>query len=100
MKSCGGGRGIAPLILNLFATWTIVVIIRARWLDNRLRTPGYAMNTRLGGPPEPLDIEGDRNTAGPYASRTPHRPVCSHSLYRLIYPGSLKMFKTQGNLLL
>jgi hypothetical protein len=70
MKSCGGGRGIAPLILNLFATWTRVVVIRPRWLDHR-QIAQVPYEYEAGWAPETLDFEGDINTAGPLRDSNP-----------------------------
>jgi len=88
MKTYRGTGRIPPYILSLGA--------RCEWpasRPGRFTTDGknhrHPWDRRLGGPQSRSGLDVEEKYLSSWRESNPTCPACSHSLYRLSYPGSL-----------
>jgi len=94
-KTQRGSKGIAVLFLNLAARWGWVMNATLPSLYALVRDP-VPIVMEAGWIPGPARM-GTKNPA-PTGIRSPDRPVCSESLYRLHYPSPQINIPVSGKL--
>jgi hypothetical protein len=93
MKAYGGSGCIDLRILDLGTSWRWMVSFTPRPLYPLGKSPRYPLDRRLDGPHSRSVRRGEEKIlALPGLELRPlGRTACSQSLYRLRYPGSLKL---------